>query len=80
MMLKGVLGQEAQERLWNLQEAQLSHTPMTEQGASSISSAFRDIRRQLQKQYRFAVGEITSDEFLGVDKDFEDGVMRFVED
>jgi len=81
MMSRAVMRQISQDKLWNLQEAQLSHTPMSEEGANKLSDAFRQIRNSLQRQFKYATGQITISEYLqNPDSDMEDGVMRFIED
>ena len=38
---------KANEQLWNITEAQLSHTPMSKEGGTSLSRSIKDIQRQI---------------------------------
>jgi hypothetical protein len=38
---------KANEQLWNMTEAQLSHTPMSKEGGTAMSRSIKDIQRQI---------------------------------
>ena len=38
---------KANEQLWNMTEAQLSHTPMSKEAGTSLSRSIKDIQRQI---------------------------------
>lgn len=78
LLIDRILIEKSQDKLWDLEQTILTHSPNTENDASRMSNRIKDISDGLQETLMIAQKLLTIEDILAK-RAADDGVMRYVE-